>query len=45
MIDNIHRIREEARTQISSASDPQELDRLRVHYLGKKGLISGCFIS
>jgi phenylalanyl-tRNA synthetase alpha chain len=41
MIENIQRIREEARTQISSAPDPQELDRLRVHYLGKKGLITG----
>src|SRR5271168_4968210 len=41
MIDNIHRIREEARAQISSAPDPQELDRLRVHYLGKKGLLTG----
>jgi phenylalanyl-tRNA synthetase alpha chain len=41
MIENIHRIQEEARSRISSAPDPQELDRLRVHYLGKKGLITG----
>jgi len=41
MIENIERIRVEARSQISSAPDPQELDRLRVHYLGKKGLLTG----
>lgn len=41
MIENIERIRDEARSQISSAPDPQELDRLRVHYLGKKGLLTG----
>jgi len=40
MIENIERIREEARTQISSAVDPGDLDRLRVHYLGKKGLLT-----
>src|SRR5947209_5095680 len=41
MIDHIQRIRDEAETKISSAPDAQELDRLRVHYLGKKGLITG----
>lgn len=41
MIENIERIREEARTQISNAPDPQELDRLRVHYVGKKGVLTG----
>lgn len=41
MIENIQRLREEARSQILSAPDPQELDRLRVHYLGKKGLLTG----
>ncbi len=41
MIDHIQRIRDEAETKISSAPDIQELDRLRVHYLGKKGLITG----
>lgn len=40
MIENIERIREEARNQISSCPTPQDLDRLRVHYLGKKGLIT-----
>jgi len=40
MIENIERIQEEARSQISSAHEPQELERLRVHYLGKKGLIT-----
>jgi phenylalanyl-tRNA synthetase alpha chain len=40
MIENIQRIRDEARSQISLAPNPQELDRLRVHYLGKKGLIT-----
>ncbi|MBI4403666.1 MAG: phenylalanine--tRNA ligase subunit alpha [Deltaproteobacteria bacterium] len=40
MIDNIQRIREEARIRISSIEDLEELDRLRVHYLGKKGLIT-----
>jgi len=41
MIENIHRIREEGRSLISSAPSPQELDHLRVHYLGKKGLLTG----
>lgn len=40
MIDNIERIREEARSRISVAPDTQELERLRVHYLGKKGLLT-----
>lgn len=40
MIENLERIREEARSQISTAPDPRELDRLRVHYLGKKGLLT-----
>ncbi len=41
MIENIHRIREEARSRISIAPDTHELERLRVHYLGKKGLLTG----
>lgn len=40
MIEDIHRIREEARTKISSAGDLSELDRLRVEYLGKKGHVT-----
>ncbi len=40
MIDNIQRIQEEARGRIASAPDTGELERLRVHYLGKKGLIT-----
>lgn len=40
MIENIERIQQEARSQIASAPDSQELDRLRVHYLGKKGLLT-----
>ncbi len=40
MIDNIQRIQDEARSRISSAPDTGELERLRVHYLGKKGLIT-----
>jgi phenylalanyl-tRNA synthetase alpha chain len=40
MIDQIHRIRDEAKGRILSAPDTEELDRLRVHYLGKKGLIT-----
>jgi phenylalanyl-tRNA synthetase alpha chain len=40
MIDNIQRIQEEARSRITSAPDTGELERLRVHYLGKKGLIT-----
>jgi phenylalanyl-tRNA synthetase alpha chain len=41
MIENINRIRQEAEVQIASAPSPQELDKLRVHYLGKKGLLTG----
>jgi phenylalanyl-tRNA synthetase alpha chain len=40
MIEQIERIRAEARTQITSCPDPQELDRLRVHYVGKKGVLT-----
>lgn len=40
MIDHIQRIREEAETKISGAPDSTELERLRIHYLGKKGLIT-----
>jgi phenylalanyl-tRNA synthetase alpha chain len=40
MTDNIERIQEEARSRITSAPDTGELERLRVHYLGKKGLIT-----
>lgn len=41
MIENIDRIKEEARLQISSAPDSSELERLRVHYVGKKGVLTG----
>ncbi len=40
MTDNIQRIQDEARSRITSAPDTGELERLRVHYLGKKGLIT-----
>ena len=40
MIDHIQRIRDEAEGKISSAPDSEELDRLRVHYLGKRGLVT-----
>ena len=40
MIDNIKRIKEEATGRITSAPDVEELERLRVHYLGKKGLLT-----
>ena len=40
MIDHIQRIRDEAEGKISSAPNSDELDRLRVHYLGKKGLVT-----
>lgn len=40
MIENIQRIRAEGRVQISAAPSADELDRLRVHYLGKKGLLT-----
>lgn len=40
MIENIHRIREEAESRITSAPDVDELERLRIHYLGKKGLLT-----
>ena len=32
---------EQAQTQLESANSLQELDEVRVHYLGKKGLITG----
>jgi len=41
MIDeNIQRIKEEAQSKISSAGDLQELEQLRVQYLGKKGQVT-----
>lgn len=40
MIDHIQRIRDEAEARISSAANTDELEKLRVHYLGKKGLIT-----
>ncbi len=40
MINEINRIRDEARSKISTADDLKELDRLRVQYLGKKGLVT-----
>ena len=41
MIEQINQIRAEAHTQIFSAPDPEALDRLRVHYMGKKGILTG----
>jgi phenylalanyl-tRNA synthetase alpha chain len=41
MIENIDRLKEEARTQISSAPNSDELEKLRVHYVGKKGVLTG----
>lgn len=41
MIENIDRIKEEVRLKISSAPDSNELERLRVHYVGKKGVLTG----
>ncbi|MCB0403696.1 MAG: phenylalanine--tRNA ligase subunit alpha [Bdellovibrionales bacterium] len=40
MIDDIQRIRDEARNKLSSVDDLTELDRLRVQYLGKKGVVT-----
>lgn len=40
MIDHIERIKDEAQGKISSAPSTEELERLRVHYLGKKGLVT-----
>ena len=40
MIENIERLREEVRSQISLAPSSDELERLRVHYLGKKGVLT-----
>lgn len=40
MIDDIQRIRDEARNKLSSIDDLTELDRLRVQYLGKKGVVT-----
>lgn len=40
MIDNIRRIKEEATGRITSAPNSEELEQLRVHYLGKKGLLT-----
>lgn len=40
MIDNIERIQQEARSQIAAAPTTQDLDKLRVHYMGKKGLLT-----
>ncbi|MBY0371805.1 phenylalanine--tRNA ligase subunit alpha [bacterium] len=44
MIDNIQRIQDEARSRITSAPDTGELERLRVHYLGKKGLLTSMMV-
>lgn len=41
MIEDVHRIREEARGKIGGAESLHDLDTLRVHYLGKKGLVTG----
>lgn len=40
MIDNIQRLRDEAKNQISDAPTSEDLERLRVHYLGKKGVLT-----
>ncbi len=40
MIEDVHRIREEARGKIGSTQNLQELDHVRVHYLGKRGLVT-----
>jgi len=40
MIENIDRIRAEATNKISDAQNPSDLEKLRVHYLGKKGLLT-----
>ena len=40
MTENIDRLKEEARVQISSAPNSDELERLRVHYVGKKGVLT-----
>lgn len=40
MNEQFNRILEEAKIQISHTPSPLELDKLRVHYLGKKGLIT-----
>lgn len=40
MIENIDRIKQEARTQILNCPSREELQNLRVHYMGKKGVIT-----
>lgn len=40
MIEEINRLKEEVRTKISSAPDPEELNKIRVHYVGKKGVLT-----
>ena len=40
MIDNIQRLRDEAKVQISDAPTSEDLERLRVQYLGKKGILT-----
>jgi len=40
MIENIESIKKEAESRISTAPNLEELDKLRVHYLGKKGLVT-----
>ncbi|NBX92850.1 MAG: phenylalanine--tRNA ligase subunit alpha [Proteobacteria bacterium] len=40
MNDSIERIQNEARSEISSAPNREELERLRVHYVGKKGVLT-----
>lgn len=41
MIEDVHRIREEARGKIGATESLHDLDTLRVRYLGKKGLVTG----
>lgn len=41
MTDNIERIKEEARSKLSAVTTSDELEQLRVHLMGKKGLITG----
>ena len=40
MIENLDRIKQEARTQIVNCPSRDELEKLRVHYVGKKGVIT-----
>ena len=40
MTENIERIKEEARSKLTSVGSSEELEHLRVHYLGKKGVVT-----